>query len=136
MGSTGRKAWSKRDNDTLSFNLGDHSIEQIARMLGRSPISVRARAEVLELSRRIREGYSSTEFASAMGVTLKQVSQWIEQGLLKPDLPGNHGHRRISESRARGFITRHADKYDLRKVDQLWFRTIAFTSTKRLVATL
>jgi len=119
-----RRAWSAEDLEYLRERLGSASAHQIARRLGRSIASVQSRAEKLEISYRVREGYTMADLARVFGESYCKVRRWIERGLLGPVRVAN-GHR-VSDRCLSRFLRRHHGEYDLRRVDQDWYKAMLF----------
>lgn len=120
-----RSCWTEEEVDFLRERLGTISIRKIAKKLGRSHEATRAKAERLHLSRRVREGYSMTDLQAVFGVHQRRVRWWVERGLLgRPRRNGNEV--RLDETSVVRFMRRHTDEYDLRRVDQAWFKAMVF----------
>jgi hypothetical protein len=96
----------------------------IARRLGRTRWSVQLRAARLELSLRVRTGYNVTDLAAVFGVHRTRARGWVTRGLLGP--PEAWQGLRVSDVAVARFIRRHPHEYDLRRVDELWFKSMVF----------
>jgi hypothetical protein len=112
---------------------GTVSVTQIARNLGRSIKSVRVKAEKLNLSIRVAEGYNVSDLSEVFGVHHGRIESWAKRGLLgKAHGHGGHGGNiRFTESRVVRFIRRHPHEYDLSRVDQTWFKAMMFGSLSK-----
>lgn len=119
-----RRAWTAEEQAYLEESLGVVSVKQIARRLGRTVMSVESRAEKLGLSRRISEGYNMADLAAVFGESYHKVRRWMERGLLGP-VHQVQGHR-VAETHVVRFIRAHAHEYDLRRVDQGWYKSMVF----------
>lgn len=120
-----RRPWTREEIERLREMLGTRPVKAIARALGRSPESVEAKAEKLRLSRRVREGYTIEDLAQCFGTYRAKVRHWIERGLL--GRPVRNGIAvRVHERSVLRFIREHAAEYDLRRVDQTWFKGMVF----------
>ncbi len=119
-----RPRWTAAEDRELMLGLGSVTIATLARRLGRTRESVEGRARKLEMSWRVRDGFDQQGLAACFGVMPVKVSQWLQDGLL------HLSEGRISEREVARFIRRHPDAYDLRRVDQLWFKSILTAGAK------
>ncbi len=119
-----RRAWTEQELAYVEERAGTESARQIARALGRSVSSVQSRMEKAGISYRVREGYTMADLAQVMGESYHKVRRWIERGLLGPSRVLN-GHR-VSDRSVVTFLRRHHAEYDLRRVDQEWFKAMLF----------
>ncbi len=119
------RAWTAAEVEYLEEALGRVAIRTIAARLHRSAQSVEAYAERIGRSRRITEGYSVADLAACFGVNRDKAAKWMERGLLgKVHV---NGCRRVTEANVLRFVRRHYSEYDLRAVDQLWFKATLFS---------
>lgn len=120
-----RRPWT--EDEVLYLNIASKtgSIETIARKLHRSPESVKLKARSLYLSRQAREGYTLGDLQLVFGVTHGKVARWVERGLLGKAHRSGHAVR-LTEKNVVRFIRKHALEYDLRRVDQDWFKGMVF----------
>lgn len=125
-----RRLWTPEDLEYLQKKLGTVSVTQIARNLGRSVVSVRVKAEKMNLSVRVVEGYNISDLSEVFGVHHGRVESWARRGLLgKAHGHGGHGGNiRFTESRVVRFIRQYPREYDLSRVDQTWFKAMMFGS--------
>jgi hypothetical protein len=114
------RRWTAEDDAKLREAIGHHAAITIAKEMGRSVEAVRSRAYDLGLMTRIADGYGMDDVAECMGVGRAKAASWIASGLLKV-----HQGRVTTESMER-FLRAHAHRYDLRRVDQVWFKSIVF----------
>lgn len=71
-----------------------------------------------------REGYNLGDLCTVLGVHYSTARGWMRRGLL-----GNARQAdslRVSDSDVARFIRECAHEYDLRRVDQVWFKSMAF----------
>lgn len=116
--------WSAADDAYLREKAGVVSTDSIARKLGRSRISVASRADKLGLSRRPGEGYTIADLTLVFGAPPYKVRRWMERGLLGK--VHQNGGSRVAEPNVVQFIRRYPDEYDLRRVDQGWYKAMLF----------
>ena len=120
-----RRAWTPEEVAYLREEIGVTSVRRIARNLKRSVQSIEAKCEGLHLSRQRREGYNLAELQQAFGAPESRVRRWVERGLLGKTY--HHGAEVcVTEAHVVRFIRRHASEYDLRRVDQAWFKGMLF----------
>lgn len=119
-----RRGWTAAEVEMLEVKVGVVSVARIARLLGRSCGSVMAKAEKIGLSRRLQDGYTIEDLSRVFGVHHRIAKSWHERGLL------GHVHRaqglRVTTDNVLRFVRRHAREYDLRRVDQDWFKAVLF----------
>jgi len=73
-------------------------------------------------------GYSACRLAAALGIDVKKVLRWIQQGVLKAErrgterLPQQGGDTWwISDQGVRRFVLRFPEEIDLARVEKIWF---------------
>ncbi len=120
----GRRFWTPEETAYVAERIGVVSIKAIAVKLQRSVEAVEAHAERLHMSRRVREGYCQSDLALVMGVTEAKVARWMDRGLL--GRVRSTGGRRVGEEAVVQFLRRHHGEYDLRRVDQVWYKAQLF----------
>jgi hypothetical protein len=121
----GRRPWLPDEVEYLRLHLGEYSAARIAKTLGRSTESVIAKAEAMRLSRRLTEGYTITDLAQVFGVDPHKAASWVRRGLLGRIGP-NMNEARVTDKAVAAFIRNHFREYDLRRVDQVWFKSMVF----------
>ncbi len=119
-----RRFWTAQETAYVAERIGVVSIKRIAEKLRRSVEAVEAHAERMHISRRVREGYCQSDLAQVMGVTETKVARWMERGLL--GRVRTMGGRRVGEEAVVRFLRRHHGEYDLRRVDQTWYKSQLF----------
>ena len=119
-----RRLWTAEEDAHLAEWLGRISVTAIARQLGRTVLSVESRAARQELSLRAREGYNLTDLAAVLGVRYLRVRGWVERGLL--GRVREWQGLRVKEAAVARFIRRYPHEYDLRRVDEVWFKAMVF----------
>lgn len=116
-----RRHWTATEIETMRELLGTCSNKTIALKLGRTYHSVKCKVAVLQLSSRIREGYSLKDIQELIGVSSRKVYGWISKEWLRLD------EGRASDAEIRRFLRRHPEEYILRRVDEAWFKDIMFS---------
>lgn len=126
VATTGRfRRWTDEEDAYLSERIGQVSMTAIARKLGRSREAVEGHAERLGLSRRRSDdSYCVSDLVKGFGVHFSVGKRWIERGLLG-EVRRCQGLR-VSGEDVVQFIRKYPDLYDLRKVDQVWFKSMIF----------
>ena len=113
-----RPRWTAAEDRELLMGLGSRTVAWLARQLGRTRTAVEMRARRLEMSWRVRDGFTQQSLAECFGVMPAKVAQWVQMGSL------TLCEGRITEEDVRRFIRLHPAEYDLRRVDQLWFKSM------------
>jgi hypothetical protein len=116
-----RRHWSTTEVETMRELVGTYSTKTVALRLGRSYHSVKRKVVVMNLSSRVREGYSLHDVQVLVGVNSRKVYSWICKGWLRLD------DGRVSDTQMRRFLRRHPEEYILRRVDEAWFKDIVFS---------
>ncbi len=117
----GRKPWAKAETAYLEAHLGTVSVRRIARALGRSVASVQAKAEDLQLSCRVTEGYTREDLSKVFREHPHKIRRWIERGMF-----GRLRDGRVTERGVRNFIRNYPAEYSLKRVDELWYKGMLF----------
>jgi hypothetical protein len=112
-----------RHQDALLCSLAGESIRLICKKLHRSETSIRNRMSRLRISGKYLEGYSQDDLIYLFGVGQQMVRRWMDKGWLRRSDEG-----RIPEQCVRRFLRSHAEEYDLKRVDQAWFKGMIFPS--------
>jgi len=117
--------WTAEEDEYLRESIGRISVRQAAKRLGRTPMAVEHRAYRLEMSIRIdKEGYNVQDLRTVFGVGHDRVARWMERGLLGP--VHRNGSCRVAERNVMKFLRQHTHEYDLRRVDQVWYKAMVF----------
>jgi hypothetical protein len=124
-----RRRWTDEDEAYLRERIGVVSTGTIARRLGRSVDSVQERAKRLELSRRAKEGYNVQDLCAALGAHYSVIRGWMRRGLLGK--PHRRGGLRVTEGSVQRFLLQHSHEYDLRRVDQAWYKGLLCRGGRR-----
>lgn len=121
----GSRPWTAEEDAALRERAGVVSVYAIAQRLGRSHLAVQRRARGMALSLRVVEGYAIQDLADVLGAHHTTVRRWMDGGLFGP-VHAVGGAKRVHEANVRRFLRRHAGVYDLRRVDQVWFKAVLF----------
>jgi len=122
--SFNRREWTPEEDEFLGDHMGILTVRVIAARLKRSMGSVRSRASHLALSGRVKEGYNISDLVAVLGACAVTVRGWMRRGLL-----GSTSERaglRATEDGVVRFLRRYPGEYDLRRVDQIWFKSMIF----------
>jgi hypothetical protein len=117
-----KKYWSPAELEFLRQNAGRRSMYFITAKLKRSMQGVRCQLQRMGLPTRFEDGYSISALAEVFGVSNRTVARWISRRWLRPDMG------LVPETLVRKFLRQHAEEYDLRRVDQAWFKGMIFPS--------
>jgi transposase-like protein len=121
------RRWTRAEDEHLEEHAGSVSLVGLARQLKRSERSVDSRLQRLQLSRARSEGYHIRDLAECFGVTPQRVQRWFDRGLFgKVHALGGVNGKRVTEANVEAFIRRHHGEYDMRRVDQVWFKAMVF----------
>lgn len=118
-----RRPWTRDELAKLRDLAGEYSVKVIARRLGRAWTSVQAQMDRLKISRELMRGYRKADFQRLVGVSPPTLDRWISAGLLPLNKEG-----RIEEDVVKKFLKRHPELYSLKRVDELWFKSVVFVS--------
>jgi hypothetical protein len=125
------KIWSEHEERVLA-QFGYLAPTGIQRKLADAGFTRSITAIQVKLNRnRIKsnlEGYSACQLAEALGIDVKKVLRWIQQGILRAErrgterLPQQGGDMWwISDPSVRRFILRFPGEIDLARVEKIWF---------------
>lgn len=115
-----RRPWSDEELHFLKSNAGRLSMKALAARLSRSYYSVKAAIRSMELDGRVTDGYSVDELMRTFGVGKATVHRWIIKGWITR----NEG--RITETSVLRFLRFRPHEYQLRRVDEIWFKELVF----------
>jgi hypothetical protein len=118
-GARGRPG-SDEELHFLKSNAGRLSMKALAARLSRSYYSVKAAIRSTELDGRVTDGYSVDELARTFGVGKATIHRWIVRGWITR----NEG--RITETSVLRFLRFRPHEYQLRRVDEVWFKALVF----------
>jgi hypothetical protein len=121
--SARRRAWTAAEDAYLAEAGGRVSVRSMATRLGRSVIGVQARMATLHVSRRVSDGYSQADLMSVFGENNRQVRRWVEAGLFGRMCVETG---RVREAGVMAFLRCCPQDYDLRRVDQYWYKAVLF----------
>ena len=120
-----RRSWTSAELEVIAENAGTLSTSAIARRLGRTHYSVKAKAAELHRFMRVTDGYSREDIRLLLGVGCAQVREWVSNGWLRVD------QGRITEKSVRAFLADHPEEYRLGRVDEAWYKGLLFPSFGR-----
>jgi len=115
-----RRPWSPEDKLYLREHAGTVSVKKLASSLGRSHTSVLAALDHLRIAYRLTEGYTIEDLHALLGVATDTVRQWERHGWIR------RYYGRFHDPVMLRFLQTHPEEYDLRRVDQAWFKGILF----------
>jgi hypothetical protein len=118
-----RRHWTAQEVEAMRELLGTYSTKTVALKLGRTYYSLKRKVAIMQLSSRIREGYSLKDIQDLIGVNPRKIHTWILKGWLRLD------NGRASNVELRRFLRRHPEEYILRRVDDAWFKDIMFSKS-------
>jgi hypothetical protein len=123
-----RRAWTAPEMEVLERFTGKISSLAIAKRLHRPESSVVLKLRRMNISRRVRNGYTMGDLQLCLGVDHHKVRRWIDSGWLRDRPQGTKRHdgngddiHRFRERDLVKFIAAHPNEINLGKVDQLWF---------------
>ncbi|MBM3774839.1 MAG: hypothetical protein FJW37_06690 [Acidobacteria bacterium] len=116
-----RRPWTERELRYLREHAAGAPLPAIARKLRRPVESVRSKADQLALARRVGDGYTISDLQTVFGVTSEKVRLWLGRGLFGAVHEGRHATWVTSRHVIR-FLRKHPSEYDLRRVDQAWYK--------------
>jgi hypothetical protein len=120
-----RHPWTREEDSALLRALGTHSLYAIAKLLGRTHTSVKARVERHEMSIRIQSGYCGVaDLAKILGAPRYRVNDWIEKGLLGITTETPDGGVRVEDKSLRNFIRKNPSLIDFRLADQTFLKQV------------
>lgn len=115
-----RRRWTPDETALLESLAGRCSCSSIARKLQRTLASVKAKVKQVEISIRVTEGYSQADLAELLGASPTSIRLWCRIQWL-PLVNG-----RVSEAAVVRFLRLHPHEYQLRRIDEAWFKGLFF----------
>jgi methylphosphotriester-DNA--protein-cysteine methyltransferase len=122
------RPWTRQESDFIESNVGSVSVSEIARILHRSPVAVHRKAYKLEISARVRDGYTRRDIYEMLGIDRRKVSEWLDKRWLHTDPTTG----RVGEQALRNFLWRYPEMYSLKRVDEEWFKSLMFPNYGKL----
>lgn len=116
------RRWSEDEIGKLRDQAGVIPITRCASSLNRTVRSAAVMAQRLGLSRAIGDGYSVSDLEHLFGEPRYRVRRWIDRGLFGRV----RDHGRVSDDAVAKFIRTHTGEYELSRVEQVWFKAMAF----------
>ena len=94
----------------------------------RSVLSAQVMAKQVRLLARVTERYGISDLAECFGLPQARIESWARRGLLgrAQPLTGEGGDIRFTHRVIARFIRKHPHEYDLRRLNQQWFKTMVF----------
>lgn len=125
------KPWSK-DEEQILERFGHLAPSGIQRKLSEAGFARSIAAIQVKVNRnRIKsnlDGYSACQLADALGVDVRKVLRWIQQGFLKAERRGTQRTPEqggdtwwIADRHVRRFVLRFPEEIDLARVEKIWF---------------
>jgi hypothetical protein len=125
------RAWTVEDLQYLQEAVGRVSTKQMALRLHRSVRAVGAQLDQLRISRRgRREDYCVQDLCEVFGAPQSKVKGWMRRGLFGKI--HEVGELRVTEQSVMRFVRSCPTEYDLRRVDQVWFKSMLFAGLGEL----
>lgn len=121
----GGRPWSAEEIRILESSAGDVPLRRIARRLHRGYGSVKAKALSIGLRTKMQAGYTIDDLVHCFGVSKETIRSWLDRGWLGNEIRGVQG-RRVADGAVLRFLREHPYEYDLRLLDQLWFKSMVF----------
>lgn len=115
-----RRPWTPAEIALLESSAGRYSPVSIARKLQRTLGSTKAKMKQMEISLRIAQGYSQSDLAELLGASPASIRRWCRIGWL------SLVNDRIPESAVVRFLRVHPHEYQLRRVNEGWFKGLLF----------
>lgn len=123
-----RKPWTRAELDVLEDLVGRVSAATIAKRLQRPMTSIVNKLKRMQISRRVRNGYTMRDLEMCLGEDHHKIGGWIKNGWLQDRVQGTRRHdgnandiHRIREKDILDFLRNHPQEINLGKVDQTWF---------------
>lgn len=122
------RPWEEWEVELVEGALGELNNIVVFKRLRRSPESVFSKASELKISRRRTRGYNLAELGTVFGVGYYRVSRWVARGLMGK---AHHRYREVwvTDANVVAFLKNYPAEYDLRRVDQIWFKSVIFGAT-------
>lgn len=116
-----KRRWTQEEIDYLNENRGVTPTRVMAKVLQRSVDSILIQLTRMGASGRVVDGYTGRDVAGLFGIGWELQKAWERRGLMKR---GPNG--RFTDETILNFIKRYPHEYDLRRVDQTWFKGLVF----------
>ena len=115
--------WTPEEIDYIARHFNTKKTGEIAEHLGRTTLSVKAKARQLGLD--VPDGYSLDEIRQGMGRSWEAAARWTKQGMIKGDRRAfNATTWNFTDKDIRDFWRKYPEEVDLSRVDKLWFLDI------------
>ena len=120
-----RKAWTPDEVERLRTLSEEHSLNKVAKLMGRSVNSVTVKAKRLHISRQDRSGwFTKGEVCQILGKDHKWLQRRIDSGSLpafwlhgRTPMTGGHPTWQIKEADMKRFLRKYPDELNGRNVD-------------------
>ncbi len=123
--------WTSEEEAFLEEHAGVKSVGWITNQLkkrtriGRSYNSVKCKAEAMNRSLRLREGYTMNDLADLFGTTYHTIRKWFDNQWLTSD-----GNGRVTDSEIKAFVCKHPEEWYFKRVDDSWLKDLLFSQHK------
>jgi DNA-binding transcriptional regulator YiaG len=125
-----RHKWTAEEELYLLNNAGSISTKRMQRKLKRGWTAIEAKIHSMGLRSAVTRGMTQQDLASALGVARETVIKWERAGYLQRN--GGRFYDKTIET----FVRTHPELYDLRRVDQDWFKALLFPSARCFIGAL
>lgn len=122
-----RRDWTPAEVAFVEDWTGSRTSHWIAKRLKRTESSIAAKQKHLNVSRRVRDGYTCDGLALCFGVDAHVIARWIRDGKLTARRRGTARQgkqgdiHKITDDDVRAFLRDHPTTCRLDKVEQGWF---------------
>lgn len=124
-----QRAWKPGEIEFLRNNYSKMSATAISKIIGKTTFQIRHKLRNLAIQSSAENGSLNAEkIADVFGVSRLKVAAWIENGWIDAtnlDKRGVYGYYEIDPWSVRWFIREHPEEFDLARVNQLAFLSIA-----------
>ncbi len=121
-----RHRWTKWEEQFLAEKAGTMSVKRMQRRLGHGWTKIEAKIRSMGLRTALLDGMTALDVTLALGVSHQSVQRWEVNGWLRR----SSSNDRFREEAVRALIEQHPKEYDLRRVDQDWFKALLFPNAQ------
>lgn len=121
--------WTPEEIAYLEKHLHHHSLEKIAKHLGRTKVAVKVKAKRLGVNKCGQEGYTLRGVCEALGCDHHKVQRWLQAGWLegtrrKTERPIDRDVWLFTDEQIRAFLLHHPLEVDPRRFDWLFVHSL------------